>query len=135
MKKISGRCYCGELAFEVTEAPVMKAQCHCRECQYITGGGPNFFMAVPNDGYTYTKGVPQTFTRTDIENPRTREFCKTCGTHMTTLLPDRPLTIVKVGTLDDPQAMYGGPKAAIFLIDKQPFHCIADDVPTYERRP
>lgn len=113
----------------------MKAQCHCRECQYITGGGPNFFMAVPEDGYRFTKGDPKTFTRSDIENPRTRQFCENCGTHMTTLLPGRPLVIVKVGTLDDPAQDYGGSKLAIFMKDSQPYHVVADGLPCFEDLP
>ena len=98
---MQGGCYCGSLRYEVTADPVMKAQCHCRECQYISGGGPNFFMIVPNDGFRFTRGAPASFARSDLEQPRTRQFCPTCGTHVTTLLPQRPLTVLKVGTLDD----------------------------------
>ncbi|MEO0547850.1 MAG: GFA family protein [Pseudomonadota bacterium] len=132
---IEGGCYCGALRYKCEGKPVMKAQCHCRECQYITGGGPNFFMGMPLDGFTYTKGTPKKFTRSDLENPRTRDFCETCGTHMATLLPGRPIAIIKVGTLDDPTLMYGGPKMAIFTIDQQPYHCIEDGLPTHERLP
>jgi len=38
---------------------MMKAQCHCRECQYITGGAPNMFMPMPPAGFRYTKGQPK----------------------------------------------------------------------------
>ncbi len=37
---ITGRCYCGEITYGTDSAPVWQAQCHCRECQYISGGGP-----------------------------------------------------------------------------------------------
>lgn len=130
-----GGCYCGAVRFEITQDPVMKAQCHCRECQFITGGGPNFFMAVPEGGYAITQGTPDTFTRTDIENPRTRQFCGNCGTHLTTLLPGRPVVIVKVGTLDDPANDYGGPSLAIFMKDSQPFHSVAENLPCFEAMP
>ena len=132
---MQGRCYCGEIRYEVTEAPVMKAQCHCRECQYITGGGPNFFMAVPEGGFHVTEGVPKTFTRSDLETPRTRQFCGTCGTHLTTLLPGRPLVIVKVGTLDNPAEDYGGSKLAIFMKDSQPYHQVAEGLPCFQDLP
>ncbi len=113
----------------------MKGQCHCRECQYISGGGPNFFMALPLDSFSYTQGKPNQFTRTDLKDARTRDFCANCGTHILTRIPGRPYLVLKVGTLDDPGADYGGPKLAIFCIDKQPFHEIADGLPTFERRP
>ncbi|MEM6371246.1 MAG: GFA family protein [Pseudomonadota bacterium] len=132
---MTGGCYCGEIRFEVTESPVLKAQCHCRECQYISGGGPNYFMAIPSSGYAFTKGSPATFTRTDLEAPRTRQFCATCGTHLTTLLPGRPLTIVKVGTLDNPAEDYGGPRLAIYMKDTQSFHTVADGLPCFQDLP
>ena len=54
----TGRCYCGEIQYESEGDPVMQAQCHCRECQYLTGGSANVFMAVPEDGLTFTHGAP-----------------------------------------------------------------------------
>lgn len=132
--KLEGRCYCGELRYQAGGEPMMRAQCHCRECQYISGGGPNYFMIMPMDGFSYTQGEPKQFTRSDIENARTRDFCANCGTHILTRLPGLPVVVLKVGTLDKP-ANYGGPKLAIFCIDKQPFHEIAEGLPTYERQP
>ena len=72
------------LRYEAVGEPAMKALCHCRECQYITGGGPNLFMAMPIDGFRYTKGTPKQFARKDLEKPVTREFCPECGTHVIT---------------------------------------------------
>ena len=111
-----------------------KGQCHCRECQFITGGAPNMFLVMPSAGFAYTKGAPKQFMRSDLETPVTREFCPDCGTHLATRPPGRPVIVVKVGTLDDPK-LYGAPQMAIFTIDKQPFHQIPDGVPAFERMP
>ena len=132
---MKGGCYCGAVRYEITGEAVMKAQCHCRECQYITGGGPNVFMAVLNDAFTITQGDVTNFARSDLETPRTRQFCPTCGTHLTTLLPSRPVTVVKVGTLDNPAADYPGPDAAIFMKDTQPYHVVADGLPCFQDLP
>jgi hypothetical protein len=112
----------------------MRGQCHCRECQYISGGGPNFFMMMPEGNFEYTKGQPASFTRDDLERPVTREFCPKCGTHLATRVPGLPSVVLKVGTLDDPAA-FGMPDSAIFLADSQPFHAIADGVAKFERMP
>jgi hypothetical protein len=114
--------------------PILKAQCHCRECQYIAGGAPNMFMLMPPDGFAYTKGVPKKFSRSDLESPVTREFCAECGTHLLTRRPGLPAVILKVGTLDEP-GMFGAPQMAIYTVDKQPFHQIPDGLPTFERLP
>jgi hypothetical protein len=42
--------------------------------------------------------------------------------------------VLKVGTLDD-RGLYGGPKLAIYTVDKQAFHQIPDGMPAFERLP
>ena len=132
--KLEGGCYCGKVRYVAEGEPMRKGQCHCRECQFITGGAPNMFVVMPSAGFAYTKGAPRQFTRSDLETPVTREFCPDCGTHLATRPPGRPVVVVKVGTLDDPK-LYGAPQMAIFTIDKQPFHQIPDGLPSFERMP
>ena len=131
---LEGGCYCGAVRYVSEGEPMLRGQCHCRECQYITGGSPNVFIAMPVEGFRYTQGMAKSFRRSDLERPVTREFCPECGTHLMTRSVALPAIIVKVGTLDEP-SVFGRPDVAIFTIDKQPFHLIADGVPTYERRP
>jgi hypothetical protein len=130
--KLEGGCYCGAVRYEAEGEPMLQAQCHCRECQFITGGSPNMFVVMPLEGFKYTKGAPKQFARTDLEKPVTREFCAECGTHMVTL-PQRPVAVVKVGTLDNPAQIT--PQIAIYTIDKQPFHHIPEGMPSFERMP
>jgi len=132
--KLEGGCYCGAVRYVSEGEPSLRAQCHCRECQYISGGAPNIFLLMPPEGFHYTRGAPKTFRRTDIENAVTREFCADCGTHLTTRRPGLNAVILKAGTLDDP-SLFGSPQMAIFTVDAQPFHLIAEGVPSFERLP
>ncbi|GAB3374997.1 GFA family protein [Spongiibacter taiwanensis] len=132
--KLTGRCYCGNIHYQVDGDVMMKGQCHCRECQYLAGGGANYFMMVNQNSFEYTQGTPTQFRRSDIEKPVTREFCSNCGTQLLTRAPGFPAVIVKVGTLDDPSA-FGKAQVAIFTKDKQPFHLIADGVAQFEAMP
>ncbi|MCA0319256.1 MAG: GFA family protein [Proteobacteria bacterium] len=132
--KLEGGCYCGGLRYRAEGKPVLRAQCHCRACQHISGGAPNMFMLMPPDGFSYTAGTPKTFTRKDLDNPVTREFCAECGTHVATRRPGLPMVILKAGTLDDPAA-YGMPQMAIFTAEMQPFHCIPEGLPRFEGLP
>ena len=132
--KLEGGCYCGKVRYAADGEPMLKAQCHCRECQYITGGSPNMFVLMPIAGFSYTRGTPKAFTRSDLERAVTREFCPECGTHMVTRPVGLPAVVLKVGTLDDP-SLFGGPQMAIYGIDKQAFHHIPDGLPTFERLP
>ena len=132
--KFEGGCYCKTVRYVVEGEPLMKAQCHCRECQYITGGSANVFLAMPIDGFRYTQGAPSAFTRSDIAKPVTREFCPKCGTHMVTR-PQRPgMIVVKVGSLDDP-SQYGNPTVAIYTCDQQSFHRIPEGVASFDKLP
>ena len=132
--KIEGGCYCGEIRYESTGKLEASLQCHCRECQYITGGHPNVIVVLPADGFRFTKGVPKEFTRSDLEKPVTRLFCANCGTAIGTRSPSRKNSMnIKVGTMDDPSVFKA--EVAIFTIDKQPFHHIDDDLPQFDRRP
>jgi len=132
---LEGGCYCGALRYKATGDALFKGQCHCRECQYISGGHPNVVMGMPEGGFTYVKGTPKQFRRSDLDTPVTREFCAECGTHILTKAPGLPgAVLIKVGTFDDP-ATFGAPEMVIFTIDKQTFHQIPTGVPTFERYP
>src|ERR1700744_459270 len=132
--KLEGGCYCGNLRYLAEGDPMLKAQCHCRECQYISGGAPNLFMLMPVQGFSYSKGTPKQFTRSDLESAVTREFCAECGTHLLTRRPGLQAVILKAGTLDDP-AHFGNSKMAIHPCDKHPFHAIREGIPSFERLP
>lgn len=131
--RLEGGCYCGGVRYVAEGEPMMKAQCHCRECQYVTGGSPNVFIAMPVAEFSYSKGAPKQFTRSDIERPVTREFCPECGTHLVTRPAHFPIVVVKVGTLDEPAVFQ--PDMAIYTVDRQPFHAIAEGLKTFERLP
>ena len=130
---LEGGCYCGKVRYQAEGEPMMAAQCHCRECQYISGGAPNMFVAMPVAGFRYTASEPRQFTRKDLDHAVTREFCPDCGTHLVTKAPGLPAAILKVGTLDDPKLF--NPQLAIYTCDKQAFHHVPDGMPAFEKLP
>ncbi len=83
--KLTGRCYCGDIQYEIDGEAQASLHCHCRECQYISGGNPAALMIFPLEAFCLT----QVFT----------------------------------------------PAVAIFTCDKQAFHHIPEDIPTFEKRP
>ena len=131
----TGHCYCGQVKYKASGDPAIKVQCHCRECQYISGGSANVTIGMPEGEFRYTKGKAKGFQRSDLDNPVTREFCAECGTHVLSRAPGLPGgVLIKVGTFDDP-SLFTGPDMVIFTVDKQGFHHVPDGVPTFERAP
>ena len=131
--EIVGGCYCGNVRYKSTGKPLLRAQCHCRECQYITGGSANILMAIPTENFEFTKGKAKGFARNDIDNGVTRDFCPNCGTHLLTRVPQSPDSLfVKVGSMDDP-SLFGMPDIAIYTSEMQAFHTIPDGVKTFEK--
>ncbi len=133
--RIEGGCYCGAVRYAAEGDPVFKAQCHCRECQYYSGGHPNLTMGMPEAGFRYTRGTPRGFRRSDLESPVTREFCGECGTPLLSRAPGVPgVVLLKVGSFDDP-SLFGAPQMAIYTMDRQPFHPLPEGIPSFERTP
>jgi hypothetical protein len=132
--KLEGGCYCGKIRYEALGQPMLRAQCHCRPCQYFSGGAANIFMLMPPKGFRYTRGVPQQFKRDDLPRAVTREFCGDCGTHLVTHRPGLNAIILKAGTLDDP-SQFGEAQMAINVKDKQAFNYIHDGLPTFDELP
>ena len=133
--EIEGGCYCGAVRYRAEGEAMLRGQCHCRECQYITGGAPNVVLGMPEAGFAFTKGKPRPFARADLETPVTREFCGTCGTHLLTRAPGLPgAVLLKVGPLDDP-GVFDGPQMAIYHAEAQPFHSVPEGCAVFERAP
>lgn len=99
-----------------TLADPVKALCHCRDCQKITGSTYSTNIIVPGDGFEVTSGSPKTISKkADSGSEITSHFCGECGS---TLWRDGdtfgPNKVIKVGVMDDPQAIISA-KPAIEL--------------------
>ena len=130
-----GGCYCGAIRYSAGGAPLMKAMCYCRECQYVSGGAQNIVVGMPEAEFSYTKGTPKAFSRSDLETPVSREFCADCGTQLLSRAPGLAgAVLLKVGTLDDP-SLFDAAQMAIYTCDKQPYHQLPEGVNAFERLP
>ena len=133
---IKGGCYCERIRYAFDGDIATSLQCHCRECQYITGGNPNVLVLGSDNELTFLQGEEfiSSFTREDLEAGVTRLFCSICGTALGTK-PSRlkGSIALKIGTMDDPS--FFAPSAAIFTKDKQSFHHISSDIPAFEEMP
>lgn len=100
---IEGGCMCGAIRFELSEDPLAFVACHCRECQYVSGGAPAFSVQVKRSAITVLKGTPRVFeSDSETGNKVFRSFCADCGTPLFAGSERRPeFQALKAGALDD----------------------------------
>jgi hypothetical protein len=123
MTTLQGGCQCGAIRYEITGELMGAGACHCRSCQYSTGGGPNYVALAPKDGFAVTQGAPKRYVKPGGSGAVVaRVFCPDCGTPLWsegTILPFYP---VKAGGLDDPSILE--PAIHLWTSEAQPWHRI-----------
>ena len=135
MSGVTGRCFCGAIEYRVTGQPVASGACHCRDCQYVSGGAPAYVMLFPKDVVAITKGTPRAYwSVAETGNRVARLFCETCGTPMFAENAANPDFIaIKVGSLGDPGIFK--PQGHIWIKSAQPWHYINSALPRWEKDP
>ena len=130
-----GGCYCGKLRYRAVGEPLFKALCHCRQCQYFSGGMAALLIGMPRDGFTYTRGEPAISHNLYADETSSREFCGHCGTHILASTASSPdLMSIKVGTMDD-MSLYGGPEMALQMAESNAYHLVPEGVASYPHWP
>ncbi|SPL68903.1 GFA family protein [Acinetobacter stercoris] len=111
---IQGGGFCGAVRYETIAKPRYSINCHCRDCQKITGSAYapllSFFQSE-----VIIKGKVQYFDSNGKSGKRVRRgFCPKCGSRLFSL-PEMLAGIISihVGTLDEPNLFE--PKAELFI--------------------
>jgi hypothetical protein len=132
MKPITGSCLCGQVAFEVHEAPLKFLLCHCRSCQRASGSLHNANLAFPSDSLRWTRGEDAIGRFVDSgENPGyPRWFCRNCGSPVPKRSRNGQFWVVPSGTLDTDPGLR--PQANIYWAEHAPWFVSADSLPKHD---
>jgi hypothetical protein len=98
--KITGKCLCGAVQFELEDDFTRLNFCHCEQCQRATGSAhaSNFFTAP--DNIKWTKGQ-EYVKRFDVPGRSiSKAFCTRCGSGMPYVSGTGKALIVPAGALD-----------------------------------
>ena len=135
MSKLSGRCLCGSMNYEINAEPIMSAACHCTHCRRQSGSAFSTIAAFPESAFSIEGDSLETFEDIgDSGLPVLRKFCRKCGSPLFTDVKAFPgLLFVKTGTLDDPDSITIG--AEIWVKDKLDCSSLATDLPKFEKNP
>ena len=135
MDTIKGGCTCGAIRYELSAEPIMAVACHCRDCQYSTGGGPANVIGMSKAALAITKGAPRAYWSISEKGNRVaRHFCAECGTPLFAESAATPDFIgVKIGSLDDPSRFK--PAVNIWVKSAQPWTYIDPALMKFEKNP
>lgn len=78
-----GRCFCGEVQFQLSGEPVAMGYCHCSSCRQWSAGPVNAFTLWQPSALTVQRGASHiaTFNKTPGSS---RKWCTKCGGHLFT---------------------------------------------------
>lgn len=100
---LCGGCHCGALRYELAAAPLIIYNCHCTNCQKITGSAFTVAATVPEAALSFVKGTPARVEwKADSGNVRFGLFCGACGSRIANgQVPSMGVLSFRCGTFDD----------------------------------
>ena len=129
----AGGCMCGAIRYECDGKPLTMFQCHCTDCQHISGGPFTAVVYVRLESYKITKGTPRYyFTDSEMGGKNKRGFCGDCGSRISGGETETGIGI-NAGSLDDPS--WFSAHMHIFASDAQPWDAIDPAIPQFETYP
>ena len=122
---LAGTCRCGAVRYEVSDAFVYAANCHCSECRAATGSAFKAFAGIQREQLTITQGVDDiaVFGEEDLNDTR----CGACGSFLFSVVREGAFVHVAMGSLVDAPTVR--PTKHIFVGSKAPWFEITDDLP------
>ena len=131
----SGGCACGAIRYHVSAAPVATLNCHCRDCQKISGAPFVSGFIVPTAALAVHGEVRWFETTGESGATARRGFCPACGTALFAESSGASAAFrsVRAASLDD--ASWFKPSADIFTRSAQPWAPMDPSIPKFEDSP
>jgi len=105
-KKLSGRCACGFIRYQLLAQPMFVHCCHCDDCQRLTGSAFVLNAIIETQAIKLICGKPVGVPVPRENGPHDIYRCPKCQTAVWSDYGHRPnLRFVRVGTLDKPGAL------------------------------
>ncbi|MEA3191645.1 MAG: hypothetical protein QOD77_2280 [Thermoplasmata archaeon] len=125
---LAGKCQCGAVRYEVADAFVYAANCHCSNCRAATGSAFKPFAGIEREKLEITEGLNEVavFGEQDANDTR----CGACGSFLFSVVRDGAFVHVAMGSLVDAPSIR--PTEHIWVGSKAPWFEITDDLPQFD---
>lgn len=128
---LAGQCYCGHSRYEVEDAFLYAANCHCSQCRRTTGSAFKPFAGIERKKLRLTHGDGELLVVGEADGHDAH--CGCCGSLLYSVVREGAYVHVTMGTLVDAPSIR--PNKHIFVGSKAPWFDITDDLPQYEGFP
>ena len=125
---LAGGCRCGAVRYEVADAFVYAANCHCSGCRAATGSAFKPFAGIEREKLAITEGHASLTVIGEEDANDTR--CAACGCFLFSVVREGAWVHVAMGSLIDAPSIRPG--SHIFVGSKAPWFEITDDLPQHE---
>ena len=132
---VAGGCQCGAVRYVLNGPPLAVYNCHCKDCQRLSGGTHTMSMVVSRPLLQLTAGRLHAHEKVAASGRiAVMMLCTECGS----LIWNEPMTapdlrILKPGTLDD--MSWAAPVGNIWTKSKAPFVQIDEALINFEGQP
>jgi hypothetical protein len=114
--------------YEVTDAFLYSANCHCSRCRASTGTAFKAFAGIQRDELAVTSGADQLLIVGEPDGNDTR--CAVCASLLFSVVRNGEYVHVAMGSLVDTPSIR--PSEHIYVGSKAPWFEITDDLPQHE---
>lgn len=122
---LTGACECDAVTYEVEDAFLYAANCHCSRCRASTGTAFKSFAGIEREKLRITKGADNLMVVGEPDANHTR--CGACGSLLFSVVRDGAYVHVAMGSLVDAPSIR--PSEHIHVASKAPWFEITDDLP------
>ncbi|MBY5991780.1 GFA family protein [Ferrimonas balearica] len=132
MKRLSGSCLCGAVAFTVADQFDYVGNCLCSECRKFTGSDYSSAAGIGQEHFDWVKGS-ESVRYYQKSEATTLAFCQTCGSSLFSIKSDTGRYNIRLGVLDDAPSQK--PAFHIHVDSKAPWLALNDDLVKFPGHP
>jgi len=134
MTKFTGQCLCGAVTFAADGDVTLMANCHCKDCQQVTGAAYATLIFMAQDDVKVSGDVKSFEHSVDSGNVLTKQFCPKCGSQMFGMNAARPGGLaLRAGSVNEQEQVK--PQFNVFASGKLDCTILDKTIPAFEKMP
>ncbi len=134
MTKLTGQCLCGQVSFKAEGDIAMQGNCHCTDCQQVSGSAFATIVFMKDDDVNISGNLKAFDHTVDSGNSLRKKFCPDCGSQMFTYNLGRPgMTGLRAGSINEKDQIK--PQFNVYASSKLPCTILDESIPAFAKMP